>query len=121
MDMLGHANNAVYLTYLELARLEYFEQVSRRQRQHVGLVLAHATMDYRVPITPDVAPVVRMRTSKLGTTSMTMENLITDASGNRIYYSATTVLVAVDTHTGRPVPLPEDEKQKMIDYEPALA
>lgn len=121
MDMLGHANNAVYLTYLELARLEYFEQVNRRQRQHIGLVLAHATMDFRIPITPGVKPVVRMRTSQLGTTSLTMENIITDASGERVYYSATTVLVAVDTTTGRPVPIAEEEKQKMIDYEPALA
>ena len=121
MDMLGHANNAVYLTYLELARLEYFEHVSRRQRQHIGLVLAHASMDFRLPITPGVEPVVRIRTSKLGTTSMTMENLITDTSGEQIYYSATTILVAIDTHTGRPVPIAEEEKQKMIDYEPALA
>ena len=121
MDMLGHANNAVYLTYLELARLHYFEHVSRHQRQHIGLVLAHATMDFRIPITFDMEPVVRMRTSALGTTSMTMENLITDVPGNQVYYSATTVLVAIDTNTGRPVPIAEEEKQKIIDYEPALA
>ena len=121
MDMLGHANNAIYLTYLELARLEYFEQVSRRQRQDIALVLAHASMDFRVPITPGVEPVVQIRTSKLGTTSITMENLITDASGERIYYTATTVLVAISTATGRPVPIAEEEKQKIIDYEPALA
>ena len=121
MDMLGHANNAVYLTYLELARLQYFEEMGGHRQKNIALVLAHASMDFQVPITPGVQPVVRIRTAKIGTTSMTMENLITDASGEHIYYSATTVMVAVSTETGRPVPIPEEEKQKVIDYEPALA
>ena len=121
MDMLGHANNAVYLTYLELARLEYFETVSQRRSQNIGLVVAHAAMDFKVPITPGIKPLVYLRTSKLGTTSMTMENLISDASGETIYYSATVRLVAVSYETGRPTPIPDEEKQKIIDYEPALA
>ncbi len=121
MDLLGHANNAVYLTYLELARLRYFEEVSQRRSQNIGLVVAHATMDFKVPITPGIQPVVYLRTLKLGTTSMTMENLISDASGKTIYYTATVRLVAVSHETGHPTPIPEEEKQKVIDYEPALA
>lgn len=39
MDMLGHANNAVYLTYLELARLEYFREVNTRSDANTALVL----------------------------------------------------------------------------------
>lgn len=121
MDMLGHANNAVYLTYLELARTEYFEQVIRELPQHIALVLAHAKMDFHLPITPGVVPVIRIRVTQLGTSSMTLENAITDESGERIYYSATTVMVAIDTTTGRPVPISEEQKQKIINYEPALA
>lgn len=120
MDMLGHANNAVYLTYLELARLGYFEEVNTRAK-NIALVVGHATMDFRVPITPGIVPVVYLRTVKLGTTSMTMESLISDEAGETIYYSATVRLVAISHETGRPTPLPEEEKQKVIDYEPALA
>lgn len=121
MDMLGHANNAVYLTYLELARLDYFRQVSSRHWDEVALVLAHAELDFRIPLTPGIEPVVRIRTTKLGTTSLTMDNLITDTTGERIFFSAATVMVAIDTTSGRPTPIPDDEKRKIISYEPALA
>ncbi len=120
MDMLGHANNAVYLTYLELARLEYFKEVSARRWEEVALVLAHAELDFKIPLTPGIVPLVHMRTTKLGNTSLTMENLITDTAGQRVHFSATTVMVAIDTRTGRPTPIPDDEKRKVITYEPAL-
>lgn len=120
MDMLGHANNAVYMTYLELARVAYFEEVNRKPWNNIALVLAHATIDYKIPITPEVKPVVRLRTSRLGNSSLIMENIITNPAGDQLYFTASMVLVAIDTRTGRPVPIPAEEKQKLIDYEPAL-
>lgn len=120
MDMLGHANNAVYMTYLEVARVAYFKEVNRHHRNDIAMVLAHAAIDYKIPITPDVQPVVRLRTSRLGNSSLTMENIITNPAGDQLYFTAGMVLVAIDTKTGRPVPIPEEEKQKVIDYEPAL-
>ena len=120
MDMLGHANNAVYLTYLELARLEYFRATEIRSRSDTALVLAHASMDFKKPLTPDVEPVAHLRTVKFGSSSMTMDNIITDRSHERQFYTATLVLVAIDTQTGRPVAIPDAEKQKIIAYEPAL-
>lgn len=121
MDMLGHANNAVYLTYLELARLEYFREVEIRSRANTALVLAHASMDFKIPLIPKVEPIVHMRTVKIGNTSLTMDNLITDSAHERQFYTASLVLVAIDTQTGRPVPIPDAEKQKITAYEPALA
>ncbi len=120
MDMLGHANNAVYLTYLELARLEYFRATEIRSRSDTALVLAHASMDFKVPLTPDVQPVAHLRTVKIGTTSLTMNNLITDHAHQRRFYTASLVLVAINTQTGRPMPIPDDERQKITEYEPAL-
>ena len=120
MDMLGHANNAVYLTYLELARLGYFKEVIQRESREVALVLAHASMDYRIPITPGIQPVAHIRTTRLGNSSMHMDNIITDQNEKKLFFSSTMVLVAMNTKTGRPTPIPESEKQKVIAYEPAL-
>lgn len=120
MDMLGHANNAVYLTYLELARLGYFKEVIRQEWKEVALVLAHASMDYRVPVTPGVRPVAHIRTTKLGNSSLHMENIITDHEGKTLFFSAHMVLVAMNTKTGRSTPIPDSEKQKVIAYEPAF-
>jgi len=120
MDMLGHANNAVYLTYLELARLKYFKEVIRQERKQVALVLAHASMDYRIPITPGVRPIAHIRTTKLGNSSMHMDNMITDPEGKTLFFSTEMVLVAINTKTGRSTPIPDSEKQNVISYEPAL-
>lgn len=120
MDMLGHANNAIYLTYLESARLAYFREVNRQEWDEIALVLAHADMDFKIPLTPGIQPVVRMRTTHFGTSSITIENIITDAGGERLFFSASTVMVAINPKTGRPVPIPDNEKQKVIAYEPAL-
>lgn len=121
MDMLGHANNAIYLTYLELARLEYFEEVNRQQWGDVALVLAHASMDFKRPILPYDQPVVHIRTTRLGNKSITMDNMITDQSRDQLFFTATTVMVAIDTKTGQSVVIPDLEKQKINDYEPALS
>jgi len=120
MDMLGHANNAIYLTYLESARLAYFREVNRQTWDEIALVLAHANMDFKIPLTPGIQPVVRMRTTRFGRSSMTIENIITDEGNERLFFSASTVLVAINPKTGRPVPIPDSEKQKVIAYEPAL-
>ena len=120
MDMLGHANNAVYLTYLELARIAYFREVNGSSSEDIALVLAHAEMDFKIPLTPGIQPVVHMRTTRLGKSSVTIENIITDEAHERLFFSASTIMVGVDPKTGRPVPIPDSEKQKVIAYEPAL-
>lgn len=121
MDMLGHANNAIYLTYLELARLAYFKEINRQRWDEVALVLGHASMDFKRPILPYDQPVAHLRTVRIGNSSLTMENMITDKSRDQLFFTATMVMVAIDMKTGRPVPIPEVEKQKIIDYEPALS
>ncbi|WKN32766.1 thioesterase family protein [Porifericola rhodea] len=120
MDMLGHANNAVYLTYLELARLGYFNEVIQQEWKEVALVLAHASMDYKIPITPGIRPVVHIRTTKIGNSSIHLENMITDHENKTLYYTSSMVLVAINTKTGKSTPIPESEKEKVIAYEPAL-
>jgi acyl-CoA thioester hydrolase len=50
LDALGHVNNAVYLTYLEVARAAYF---SRLEPDWVGkghFILARAEVDFLRPI-----------------------------------------------------------------------
>lgn len=120
MDMLGHANNAVYLTYLELARLGYFKEVIRQDWKEVALVLAHASMDYKIPITPGIQPVVHIRTTKLGNSSLHIDNIITDKENKTLFFSSSMVLVAINTKSGKSTPIPESEKEKVIAYEPAL-
>jgi len=53
-DSLGHVNNAVYLTYLEEARVKYFETVIEHHKEidwwENGIILANISIDFRKPI-----------------------------------------------------------------------
>ena len=43
LDVLGHVNNAVYLTYFELARLAYVRAVLGRTRRSTGAPCCRST------------------------------------------------------------------------------
>src|SRR2546422_11211196 len=47
-DAMGHVNNAVYVTYLEVARQEYWQQMDGTQDYaRVPFILAHVACDFR--------------------------------------------------------------------------
>src|SRR5258705_6837729 len=47
-DAMGHVNNAVYVTYLEIARQIYWEHAYQQSDyRRVPFILAHVTIDFR--------------------------------------------------------------------------
>lgn len=78
LDSMGHVNNANHLTYFELARVAYFNDVVKEQvdwhRQ--GIILARMEIDYKSPLLLHDEVWVHVRVSGLGRTSFTMEYLI---------------------------------------------
>jgi acyl-CoA thioester hydrolase len=107
-DLLGHINNAVYLTFCEVARFAYLEAVTGDLRQSdLSLILAHMSIDYRRPIGWAEAVRIATRTVSVGTKSFTMEYVIlgTAAEGEYIAAEARSVQVGYDYTAGRSVPL----------------
>lgn len=52
IDRMGHVNNAVYLSYLETARLHYFKELGGVTDWYKdGVILGRAEINYKVPIT----------------------------------------------------------------------
>lgn len=79
-DMMGHVNNANYFTYVESARLNYFDHVLGKDTdwhsQH-GLILAHFSIDFKQAIGYDDRVYVYTRCSRLGTKSFDLNWIIT--------------------------------------------
>src|SRR5690349_1075447 len=49
-DAMGHLNNAVYVTYFEVARTAYWKALTGdKDYQKVPFILAHTTIDFRSP------------------------------------------------------------------------
>ena len=119
-DPLGHVNNAAYLTYLEQARLFYWRSLwgfglegnERERRSRPGVIMARAEIDYRLPAHYGQTLEVRIELAAIGKTSFTYDYEIVDEE-ERVIASARTVQVMYDYEAARPVPIPDEIRQKM--------
>ena len=112
---MGHVNNAVYLTYLEQARLHCWRALwkyGEADSTVPGVIMARAEIDYRLPAHYGQTLEIRIALAAIGRTSFTYDYEIVDA-GNRMIASARTVQVMYDYITAKPVPIPDDIRRKM--------
>lgn len=115
-DPLGHANNAVYLTYLEQARLHCWRAMwgfGEPDSLVPGVIMARAEIDYRWPARYGQTLEIRIDLAAIGRTSFTYDYEIVDEE-NRSIASARTVQVMYDYATAKPVPIPDEIRDKML-------
>jgi acyl-CoA thioester hydrolase len=114
-DAMGHVNNAVYLTYCEAARIQYWtdvtgESVAERHHGAESLILAEARITYRAQVFHTDVVTVESRATRIGSTSFTLEHRLTarDAvTGGppRMVAVSESILVRYDYATERPTPI----------------
>jgi acyl-CoA thioester hydrolase len=114
-DPLGHVNNAVYLTYLEQARLHCWRALwgfGEAGSAVPGIIMARAEIDYRMPARYGQTLEIRIDIAAIGRTSFTYDYEILDEE-NRSVASARTVQVMYDYATAKPVQIPDEIRQKL--------
>ncbi|HEX6738641.1 MAG TPA: thioesterase family protein, partial [Vicinamibacteria bacterium] len=122
LDALGHVNNAVFLTYLESARLAYWLQVAgRRDLRDMDVILARAEVDYRSPAGYGERLDVGVRCASIRRSSLVLEQAIVESGGGRLVAEARKVLVYYDYAAARPLPIPEELRQKLMAQDPELS
>lgn len=74
-DAMGHVNNAVYLSYFELARMHYFDQhmQGRWDWTQDGIILARNEVDYMQPVFLLDDIYIESSVVRVGNTSFTMQ------------------------------------------------
>jgi acyl-CoA thioester hydrolase len=124
LDAMRHVNNAAYLSYLEEARISYFNDVLNRPKNSLnfGVVIARIEIDYLQPIMLGDELEIITRVSKLGNKSSDVEHLIIIIRGEaRIHAaSALTKLVSFDYQRQQSILIPENVKEKIIAFEEFL-
>lgn len=121
MDALGHVNNARYFTYFETARFRYFREVGLAELGEggrYGPVLASVSCNFRRQVHYPATLEVGARTSRLGTTSFTMEYAIFLAGTGELVADGSGVIVWLDYQTGRPLPLPAVLRERLNALDP---
>jgi len=126
-DAMGHVNNARYLTYVEIARVGYYERVTGNplpigtHGAEEGMILAEIRMTYRSPAFYGETITVETRVERIGRTSFAMVHRMTAPESRygaaRLIALAESVLVAYDYQAERPIPVPDDWRAAMEAYE----
>jgi acyl-CoA thioester hydrolase len=120
-DPLGHANNALYLTYLEQARFALWRAqlgfVARAAAspgpRGVGFILARAEVDFRAQVRYGDELDVCVRLAGVGRSSFTYEYEIVDAAAGHVVAAARTVQVRFDYDAEKPVPIDDETRARL--------
>ena len=126
-DAMGHVNNAVYLTYMELARAGYYREVTGStfgigaHTHDRSFILAEARVTYASPVLFGERLVCECRVGWASRSAFSMEyRLSVDVSPSgspRLVAYGETVQVMYDYAAGRVMPLPADLLAMLEAYE----
>lgn len=107
LDAFNHVNNANFMTYVEEARIRWFESAGNDWLSNGRIpLLAAVQMNYRLPIPYPARVFVELLTQRVGNSSLTLGHRIV-GEDDRLYADGHSVLVWIEMATGRPVPLPD--------------
>jgi acyl-CoA thioester hydrolase len=102
VDAMGHVNNAVFLTYIEEARIAYLLPFGAE----VGhMILARVEIDFRAPLRAGDEIRIGVRPAGVGTKSFELEYEVRSAAA--LAAEAKTVIVSFDYESGRSVEVPQ--------------
>ena len=107
MDAFNHVNNAKFLTYIEEARICWFQTLGAEWvTDKQAPLLAAIQVNYRAPIPYPADIVIELIAERVGTTSLTVGHRIVSEDGTILYADGHAVMVWIDRDSGRPIPLP---------------
>lgn len=107
LDAFNHVNNANFMTYVEEARIRWFETAIKGWATDVHApLLAAVQMNYRLPIPYPARIFVELLTERVGNSSLTLSHRIV-GEDDGLYADGHSVMVWIELASGRPVPLPD--------------
>jgi acyl-CoA thioester hydrolase len=114
LDILGHVNNAIYLTYFEIARMHYFAELVGTDWNWMeeGVVLVKNEVEYLKPIVLNDVPYVKVFLIQLGTKSFTLGYEIT--VNDQLVTKGSSVLVGFNSKTHSTIEIPERMKEAIL-------
>lgn len=115
--------NAHYLTYLDIAVTEYFEEglkldlLRMAEYDEFDFVLAKTTMEYKKPARLWDWLQIWSRVKVIGNSSFTMEFLITKEGENKPILTAEIIYVSYSTKLDKAVPVPDFIRTRIKQFE----
>lgn len=121
LDAMQHVNNATYLTYLEEARIDYFNNLFNRNKESLDFeaVIARIEIDYIFPIVLGDDIEVYTRISNFSNKSVDVIHIIAIRKDSGLIKAAASVtkLVYYDYKSRATKKIPEAAKNLILEFE----
>jgi acyl-CoA thioester hydrolase len=111
-DTKGHVNNAVFLTYFEMARERAWVDALGGDADF-PFILAEASVQYRSEAMIGDPLEIEITTTEIRTKAWVWSYVITDARDGRVVAEGRTVQVAYDYEGRRTIPIPPEIAAKL--------
>jgi len=111
IDAMGHVNNAVYLTYFEIARVAYHQTLAEQVTLDFSdfqFILAEVTCSYRSPAHLGETLLVGIRVSSVGRKSFVFQYEMRDQATGRLVADGRSVQVMYDYRAQRSKLVPDE-------------
>jgi acyl-CoA thioester hydrolase len=117
LDVFGHVNNAVYLTYIENARLGYLREVlGVESLEDLLVILAKVRIDFRSRASLGEMLEIGARVSRIGTKSFDVDHEVRGPDA-RLVAVASTTLVTFDYRGDTTMPVPDLWRERFQSFE----
>ena len=118
LDGMRHVNHAVYLSYCEAARNEYWIEITGiRKVEEYDFVLAELTARYHAPALLGDELVVGCRITEMRRSSFLMEHEIRNVRTGQLIFEMNSVQVMFDYDTGKSIPISEQRRKQVDKFE----
>lgn len=113
LDILAHVNNSVYLTYFEMARVDYFVQLLGHawDWKKFGVVLKKNEIEYHRSVVLYDEPIIEIFCTHVGTKSFILEYEL--RVKGEIYTTGSSVMVCFNSETQQTIEVPEYMRQAL--------
>lgn len=117
-DAFGHVNNAVYATYLEVARQSYWQELlPGSDYTQVPFILASLKIDFRSEALVKETLELAIRCAWIGTKSFGFDCEIREKASQRLVVEASSVQVCYDYGEKRSIPVPAELRRRLESFE----
>ena len=117
-DAMGHINNAVYVTYIEVARQAYWQALdAEADYRRVPFILAGVKIDFRSEALVKETLELAIRCAWVGTKSFAFEYEIREKTSRRLVVEASSVQVCYDYTIKQSMAVPPDLRRRLEAFE----
>ncbi len=117
-DAMGHINNAVYVTYIEVARQQYWLRMTgATDYGRVPFILAHVTIDFRAEALVHETLLLGIRCEWVGGKSFAFRYEIRERQTGRLIVEASSIQVCYDYAAKRSMPVPDSVRAALETFE----